>query len=150
MAITNEKLMQTKQHAYIGKIYGGNISSQINQQAYNIHTCVSISPAKPYKTLGFFFIKIPLPPFLLAPPVTSFPLVCGSRFLSSRASHYLPLLFITSAAWLFFIVHHISSMASLCCSSDQQHGFPVSCSWSHTWRGVPRVLPAPLIYIKKN
>ena len=35
-----------------------------------------------------------------------------------------------------FDVHHISSMASLCCSSHQQHGFPVSCSWSHAWRGV--------------
>ena len=39
-----------------------------------------------------------------------------------------------------FDVHHISSMASLCCSSHQQHGFPVSCSWSHAWRGVPPTL----------
>ena len=50
MAVTNEKLMQTKQHAYIGKIYGGNISSQINQQAYNIRTCGSNSPAKTNRT----------------------------------------------------------------------------------------------------
>ena len=46
----------------------------------------------------------------------------GSRCLSSRASHYLPLLFSTSAACLFFVVHHISSMASLSLAAGPTDG----------------------------
>ena len=86
-AITNEKLMQTKQHAYIGKIYGGNISSQINQQAYKMHTCGSISPAKSPQDSKFSSWK------------SLRPLASGFRcYLLGQAITSL-FLFITSTTW---------------------------------------------------
>ena len=69
------------------------------------------------------------PRLCLGLPFHSFLVSLWPQVLSSRASHYLP-----------FAVHPFSNMASLCCSSHQQHGFPISCSWSHAWRGVPPTL----------
>ena len=70
--------MQTKQHAYIGKIYGGNISSQINQQAYKcIPVEVSLQP-KAHKTLSFLH-ENPSAPLLLA---------SGAIFLGKPLPHF--------------------------------------------------------------
>ena len=69
------------------------------------------------------------PRLRLGLPSHSFLVSLWPQVLSSRASHYLP-----------FAIHPIRSMASLCCSSHQQHGFPISYSWSHAWRGVPPTL----------
>ncbi|RVW92844.1 hypothetical protein CK203_040473 [Vitis vinifera] len=77
-------------------------------------------PSKSLRLLPFLFqqLKTPLP----IPHCPPHP--CGSRCLSSRASHHL-----------------------LSCFSSQQHGFlhqqhGVSCSWSHAWREVPLLLSA--------
>ena len=74
---------------------------------------------KSLRLLPFLFQQLQIP--LLRPHCHPHP--CGSRCLSSRASHHL-----------------------LSCFSSQQHGFlhqqhDVSCSWSHAWR---EVLPTPL------
>ena len=114
MALTNEKLIQTKQHAYIGKIFGGNISSQINQQAYKIHTCGSISPAKSPQDSKFSLWKS------LRPPLS------GSRcYLLWQAITSL-LLFITSAAWP--PNHHPSAARLMQTASCSQLGVPYPLS----------------------
>ena len=159
MAITNEKLMKTKQHAYIGKIYGGNISSQINQQAYNIHTCGSISPAKAHKTLGFLHknpsaflpsspLWIPLRPPLLfsklqSPGSPRNPQAPLLSILLLCLSSILPVCVFLSKSLLAFLFMHQQAWA---------------CNPPYSWfpgrreKGGPTYLscyPAPLMLSKK-
>ena len=110
---------------------------------FRIHTCVisffcSFSRYVPPLPISIF-ISIKEFSTLLVLPSS----VTSRLSPEKKTPRFLPFFLVVAGA-IFpgkplspFVVHHISIMPSLPCSSHQQHGFPVSCSWSHAWRGVP-------------